>query len=240
MDDWPIVYQPVALAPNEDPADREFAAVARYPGDLALLNYLLQDLRVLVRRACKGEIDLRCQQIVSWDVHGLQRRTVVCDPDGLRTDQIVHMVGFFGDRRQVIDEPTLHRSEWSLIDEFVNHPGILSYSSIELVDNYWANLVVHLDPADRETWRHCPAHVRAVMDVAPYVYHGVRIHNGCIAGGVVGSATVTIESTKYWDYDVTPVWHAVRRIPGGTTRATNRVIAGQGRPTPGSSRSTPA
>ena len=220
-----MVYQPVLLAPDEDPEGRDFAAVARYPGDLALLNYLLQDLRVLIRRACKGEIDLRRRQIITWDVHGLQRRTVVCDPEGLRSDRIVQVVGFFGDRRDIIDESSLDRSEWSLIDEFVNYPGILSYSSIELVDNYWANLVVHLDPADRESWRHSSAHIRAVSEVAPNVYHGVRIHNGCIPGGIVGSETVTIESTKYWDYDVSPVWHAVRSIPGGTSRVEDGVMA---------------
>lgn len=207
--------EPHQLSPDETVADHPITDVANYRGDIALLNYLLQDLRVLVRRYDKGEIDLVPHQVLIWDVHGLQRRTVVCDPAGLRGTAEVQIVGFFGDRRLDADQPTIEESELDLITELRSFPGMLSYSSVELVDHYWANLVVHRNPTDREDWRGSAVHVHAVDHIAPRAYHGVRIHNGCITDGICGRETVVLESTKYWDYDVEPTWHALRRLPGG-------------------------
>lgn len=206
---------PPILGPNEQVPDHPVAATSHYWGDIALLNYLLQDLRALIRRHQKREIDLEPQQVLRWNVHGLSRRTVICDPLGLTGGQQVQVVGFFGERRANADLESIGADEIDLIDEFVRYPGILSYSSIELVDHYWANLVVHLDPQDREAWRSSEIHRQAVNDIAPGAYHAVRIHNGFIRDGVPGSTTVVIESTKYWDYDTDPVWHAIRVLPGG-------------------------
>jgi len=205
------------LAPNESIAEHPITDVANYRNDIALLDYLLQDLRVLIRRSTKGEIVLTPQQVITWDVHGLERRTVICDPSGLEGARTVQIVGFFGDRRNPADEDAVMASELDLIAEFASYPGILSYSSVELVDHYWANLVVHRSPTDREDWRGSETHKYAVDHVAPAAYHGVRIHNGRIADGICGRGSVILESTKYWDYDVAPTWHASRLLPGGET-----------------------
>lgn len=209
--------EPIRLGPNDEVDEHPVTDTGAYERDIALLNYLLQDLRALTRRGARGEIEMRPEQVITWEVHGLARRTVVCDPAGLRDETDAQMVGFFGDRRADADRPTIEASEMELIGEFPDHPGILAYSSAELVDGYWANLVVHREPDDRETWRASRAHVHAVERIAPMAYHNVRIHNGFIPGGVTGSRTVVIESTKYWDYDVSPTWHAIRVLPGGET-----------------------
>ncbi len=73
-------------------------------------------------------------------------------------------------------------------------------------------------------------HVDAVDRVAPATYHSVRIHNGCIKGGVIGSETVRIETTKYWDYDTDPVWHAIRVLPGGAAETIESPSAELGTP----------
>ena len=203
------------LSAQEVVPDHLFADPRHYASDIALLNYLLQDLRAMTRRCLKGELDLAPQQLHTWQVHGLERRTVTCDPVRLCSYDDVQIVGFFGDRRRPTDQALIDESDLDLIAEFVHHPGLLSYSSIELVDHYWANLVVHSHPGDREQWRSSQAHQHAVEHVAPNAFHSVRIHNGCVPGGAPGSNTVIIESTKYWDYDVTPTWHAARTLPGG-------------------------
>lgn len=206
---------PEVLTPAEVNGDHEISCTSHYKRDIPLLNYLLQDLRVLMRRYVKDEIAIDPHQVFSWDVHGLERRIVVCDPQAVIDETDVHIVGFFGDRRLRTDQNQIDASETDLISEFVNYPGILSYSSIELVDHYWANLVVHQRAEDREAWRGSEAHKHAVDTVAPQAYHGVRIHNGCVRGGVTGSQPVFIESTKYWDYDVSPTWHAYRELGDG-------------------------
>ncbi|MGI9623527.1 MAG: hypothetical protein ACR2PK_11875 [Acidimicrobiales bacterium] len=212
----PARFDPVQLSTDESPTGHPFADVRLYHSDLALLNYLLQDLRVLARRAAKGELVLTAFEPVLWKVHDLKRRTVVCDPERLLQPANFRMVGFFGDRRDEAGK-LLDETELDVIGEFPSYPGILSYSSVELVNNQWANLVVHLQSTDREEWRHSDVHISAAEELAPQAYHNVRIHNGCIRGGVIGSETVVIEMTKYWDYDTPDLWHAERVLPGGAT-----------------------
>ncbi|MDG2025617.1 MAG: hypothetical protein P8J50_00740 [Acidimicrobiales bacterium] len=208
---------PHLLGPNDEVEDHPITTTANYESDLALLNYLLQDLRALIRQARRGDVTLHDQQVINWEVHGLARRTVICDPARLMEIADVQLVGFFGDRRAEANKPVVDQSEFDLIDEFANYPGIMSYSSVELDDGYWANLVVHREPDDREAWRGSEVHRDAVDRVAPMAYHGVRIHNGCILDGVAGTQTAVLECTKYWDYDVEPTWHAIRTLPGGET-----------------------
>lgn len=210
----PRKYSAVTLASTEAPIRHPFADPGHYSGDLALLNYLLQDLRVLVRQAAAGHTGWANYNEIEWEVHGLQRRTVICDLDALLVGETRLAVGFFGDRRAASPGIDVDRTELDVVGEFRRFPGIISYSSIELVGDQWANLVVHQEPADRSDWRHSEVHINAAEQVAPGIYHNVRIHNGCIPGGPIGSGTVVIERTKYWDYDAEEVWHAIRELPG--------------------------
>ena len=213
----PQQLDPVVLDVDDAPVGHSFADPSCYDSDIALLGYLMQDLRVLARQLASGEREIRNFDHLEWEVHGLQRRTVICDADALVEPVARQMVGFFGDRRNDSGGWDVEEAELDVVAEFRSHPGIISYSSTELIGGQWANLVVHRRPDDRTEWRNSVVHVAAAEVVAPHIYHNVRIHNGCIPGGPVGSETVVIESTKYWDYDVTPTWHAFRQLPGGLT-----------------------
>ncbi len=216
-----IQMTPILLAPDDSPPGHPCASTKFYQSDLALLNYLLQDLRALVRKFVYGDIALTAYETLTWQVHGLRRRTVVCDPLGLARPTQVSIVGFFGDRRPESDNGPVEEVELGLLAEFRNYPGILSYSSVELVDKHWANLVVHRKPADREAWRSSEVHRHAAEEMAPQIYRSVRINNGSLVDGVIGSETITIESTKYWDYDCIPTWHGLRTLPGIATPTTD-------------------
>ncbi|MGI9597416.1 MAG: hypothetical protein ACR2QK_14730 [Acidimicrobiales bacterium] len=213
----PVRHDPIHLALDESPVDHPSAGIRHYLPDLALLNYLLQDLRALLRRAAADQLTLSPHQEITWFVHGLKRRTVICDPAALLVPGDVLIVGFCGDRRSTGEAAGVDHAELDVIAEFPDYPGILSYSSVELVDNQWANLVVHTSPTDRREWRHGKVHIRAAEELAPLVYHNVRIHNGGIRNGPIGSDTVAIVTTKYFDYDCDPMWHAERVLPGGAS-----------------------
>ncbi len=220
--DRPRVWDPVELGPLDDPPDHPIAAIWLYENDLDLLGYLLQDLRALIRLGARGDVGIQPYRKITWSVHGLQRRTVVCNPAELYQQRDVRIVGFFGDRNPADVDSGIDHVELDLVSQFRNYPGILAYSSTELVDDQWANLVVHESAADREAWRHCPAHRHAVDFVSPRAYLGVRIHNGYLPGGVIGCGSVVLESTKYWDFTTTPTWHARRVLPGGATGTVRR------------------
>lgn len=219
---------PIELGPTDDPPDHPIAGIWLYESDVSLLAYLLQDLRAAVRLASRGDLTFEPYRSMMWRVHGLQRRTVICRPEPLFLFGDAQFVGFFGDRRADSADSGIDDIELDVVGQFVNYPGILAYSSIELVDDQWANLVIHESPDDREQWRTCPVHKTAVEMVSPKAYTGVRIHNGHIPGGVIGTAAAVLECTKYWDFEVTPVWRARRNLPGGATGTVRRPAAGPG------------
>lgn len=207
----------VELGPYEAVLSRPCTDVSLYAPDLDLMAYMLQDLRTLLRSHDVGKTELVAHRPKVWEVHGLRRRTVVCEPHQIRARDTVSIVGFFGDRRRDISYESLDAIDVRLLDEFRSYPGILSYSSIELADDYWANLVVHAEPADREVWRTSHAHLNAV-ELSPRLYASVRIHNGHLPGGVTGNRAIEIDRTKYWDYDCDPPWRALRVFDPPLTR----------------------
>lgn len=204
-----IEVEPIRLDPDQGVPEHPNTCPTLYGPDLDLMAYMLQDVRSLLRASAVGKTELIAHRATIWTVHGLRRRTVVCEPVEILRRDTVCVVGFFGDRRTDLPHDSVDAIDVSLLDEFRSYPGILSYSSIELADDYWANLVVHAEPADREAWRTSRAHLNAV-DLSPQLYSSVRIHNGHIVGGVTGNRAVSLDSTKYWDYETDPVWRAIR------------------------------
>ncbi len=215
----PVRYSPVRLHTDENPADHACADIRHYEADLALLNHLLHDLRILLLRAKAGELVLRPYEVSNWHEDGLRRRIVMCDPATLLEGTDVLIVGFLGNRRSTAKAQAIDEFDIDVISEFRRYPGILSYSSTERVPKQWANLVVHQEVGDREAWRHSAVHIEAAEVLSPVVYHSVRIHNGRLRGGPIGDGSLTVELSKYWDYDSDPTWHAVRTLPGGITSA---------------------
>ena len=218
----PVRYSPVRLRTEENPADHPCADIRHYESDLALLNHLLGDLRALLRRAGTGELVLRPYEVRTWYEDGLRRRIVMCDPEALLGGTDVLIVGFLGNRRSTAEAQAIDEFDIDVISEFRQYPGILSYSSTERMPKQWANLVVHQEVGDREAWRHSAVHIEAAEVLSPVVYHSVRIHNGRLRGGPTGSGSLTVELSKYWDYDSDPMWHAIRTLPGGITSADHR------------------
>ena len=214
----PVRYSPVLLRADANPDDHPCADIRHYEADLAILNYLLEDLRALLHRAMTSETVLRPYQILSWTEDGLRRRVVMCNPDTLLQNPDALIVGFLGNRRATDEANVIDEFDFDVIAEFRQYPGILSYGSMELSPNQWANLVVHREVGDREAWRRSPVHIEAAQELSPRVFHSVRIHNGRVSGSITGGG-VRVEITKYWDYDSDPSWHAVRTVPGGITNA---------------------
>ena len=138
--------------------------------------------------------------------------TLLGDTDGL-------IVGFLGNRRSTAEAQAIAEFDIDVISEFRQHPGILSYRSMERTPKQWANLVVHQEVGDREAWRHSAVHIEVAEMLSPVVYHSVRIHNGRLHGGPIGDGSLTVELSKCWDYDSDPVWHAVRTLPRGLASA---------------------
>jgi quinol monooxygenase YgiN len=200
------------LAPDQSVRGRPFTSPTLYERDLQILTYMLEDMRGLMGELYEGTLSIRPFEPVYWRVHGLGRRMVLCDPMRLGERRDICVVGFFGERHFGPDTAALEKADAAVVLEFRDYPGILSYSSMQLPDDNWANLVLHTVPEDREAWRGGETHKRVVAELAPIHYRTVRIHNGTLRGGLTGGKAITIERTKYWDYRRPKVWQAVREL----------------------------
>lgn len=200
------------LAVDQSIRRRPFTSVGLYDRDRSVLSYMLEDIRAMLGEMDDGAITVTSFQPIEWLVHGLKRRTILTDPMRLHAREDVCVVGFFGERHVGRDGTPLEEANAEIVLEFQNYPGILCYSSMELADGNWANLVLHDVPEAREYWRASQAHAKAARELSPLFYRTVRIHNGTLTGGVLGGKQILIERTKYWDFRTARVWHAVREL----------------------------
>jgi len=145
-------------------------------------------------------------------VGGLTHRLLICNFERLRFHPGLCVVGFFAERRTDVDIWPLEEANSEIVSEFAGYPGILSYSSVELPDGHWANMVLHDDPVDTQFWRQSKLHTQAVEMLSPRHYFNVRIHNGRLTAGVFGRPSIVINKTKYFDYTGPSEWRAERVI----------------------------
>lgn len=118
------------------------------------------------------------------------------------------IVGFFGRIRGDYPMDHLMQVDDALVAQFPLARGLVAYCSLERGPGQWGNLAIFDTAADRSAWSEVPNHDQAV-ELAPLCYHHIRLHLGRLAGGLI-----TIETTRYIDYDSQPTWKAKRRVVG--------------------------
>ena len=207
-----VTSEAVALGPNEAVFNRPFTAVELLDADVGILRGMLRDLRRVLEESDSGDREFESLQRIVWRVDGLTRRLLICDEKKLRNHLALCVVGFFAERRRDIDVSPLEEANTAIIGEFAKYPGILSYSSVELADGHWGNLVLHDDPIDKDYWRRSELHVSAVETLSPAHYKNVRIQNARLTDYLMGHPTFKITKTKYFDYSGDDGWRAERTL----------------------------
>lgn len=180
--------------------------------DLVVLHSILTDVRQIVVEVEEGIRDVAPYQKLAWRVGGLTHRLLLCDVERVRAHPGLCVVGFFAERREEVDIWPLEEANSELVSEFVNYPGILAYSSVELARGHWANMVLHDDPVDTSFWRQSRMHARAVETLSPKHYFNVRIHNGRLTASLFDRPSIEIYRTKYYDYSGPEEWRAEREL----------------------------
>src|SRR5262245_57344155 len=149
----------VHLGAHEVASVRPFTAPARSAADLAVVRAMAAGLRHLLSQPLPpSPRPLVC---APPDPAGRQHRAIVCDERHLRAARDLAFVGFFAVKRPEADPAALTAADDELILEFPRHPGILSYSSLELADGNWGNLIVLDPPETRDHWRTSERHAWA-------------------------------------------------------------------------------
>jgi hypothetical protein len=198
------------LAPWETAEGRGFTDPARTAVDLAALGVML----AAVRRVVGASAGRRPLVVEAREADGRRHRTIVCDDRRLRDGRDLRWVGFFGVKRRDVDATPLTVRDDELVREFPAHPGVLSYSSLELGDGDWGNLILLDGDEAREHWRAGERHAHAARELAPRHYTDVRLHQGVLPGGVGTGGPVVLCRTKYYDYREPAIWRAEREWAG--------------------------
>ncbi len=170
--------------------------------DLVLLGYMAQKIYFtlyLLDQSAGTSQPLRYSSEVGQK-HTL--RLAIYRPQELLLNSDLAFVGFVSGKqkpgsRRVVEE--IHRVDKKLIDELVSVPSILSYSSLELRDGNWCNLVLLSDASAKTHFRNTQMHAYAAYELAPRYYEWVRLHHGIMSGGLARNEMI-LQKTRYYRF----------------------------------------
>jgi hypothetical protein len=202
----------IPLAYDELVSDRPFTDPAQNAEDLGLIRAILAVVRTVLRQPLEWPeppAPLVLRRVGEQD---RLVRLVFCRQAALNAAEDLYLVGFFGQKRLEKDRTLINAVDEDLIHEFSLHPGILSYSSFELSDGNYANLVLIRPESARDHWRTSAKHTYAAHELAPEYYTCVRLHNGLLPGGLWSGGEPRLVRTKYYDFSGLQSWLAVREL----------------------------
>lgn len=150
------------------------------------------------------------------DEAGWQKRVFTVQPRYFREAEGLTAVGFFGQRRQAADPALvtkIRETGEQMLDALMELPGMVSYCSMLLADAFnYANLVLLVSEQSVAVWRQNATHQHVNAFVSPDYYANVRIYNGLLLRGARDRCRLQLHRVKYWDYQETPTWRAVRLL----------------------------
>ena len=179
-------------------------------GDLAVVAHMVEVLYFSIRHAPSagatrqtGEApDMRVSIVRCTAPGGGEHRLRVQDAEGLRDATSMPLVAFIGKRRLTLPPALgdhLALVDQRLVAELAMEPDLLSYSSMELPDGNWANLVVFRRVRGTAALRNSCTHRHASTHLAPQVFHWIRLHHGLLTRDTSGWR-VLLQRTRYYAY----------------------------------------
>lgn len=200
------------LGPADIIADRPFTHPDHIFADRLVLRYLIDQLCLIWEKQQPGAPSTQPLILRQQEPDGRQYRTIITGLQRLLPPNALTVVGFFGHKSNNGRLSAMEEVDAGLVAELPSHPDLLNYSTLELTNGDFGNLVLFANPQAKDHWGSSKMHARAVKNLAPIHYESVRIYNGTLHGGIVASNTLRLTCVKYYDYQEEPVWQAVRMV----------------------------
>lgn len=200
------------LGPDDVLSDRPFTDAANTRREVDVMRHMLAEERQRAR--AWGDREPGFHIVREHDPEGHRHLIVVPDTRRLSESEDLTAVGFFGSPRDDVDHGVLFTLEDELIERMSHYgeAGLLSYYDVELVKGEYGNLILFATPDVPPEWYRDQVHRRAV-EVSPGHYHHVRLHKGSIRGRLLDGGDITIERTKYFDFDTgNGTWFGLREF----------------------------
>lgn len=207
------------LSPFDIVHERMFTHPEKSREDMLVLQFMIHRLVYFLSPPNKLPNHFRLD-ITEDD--GRHHRLVITDTQTLLSRTSLTVVGFFGQKRPIIDHAPLNTADEDLIQEFYRYPGLLSYCTLELEtgSNEYGNLVLFRDEDAKAAWHQNSQHAQMVHDLAPKHYDSIRLHNALLTTPITASpAKPILLRTKYYQFQKHDVWQAIREFPAESTSA---------------------
>lgn len=208
----PIITNYLRLSEAEFVPERPFTHPDNNAQDLAHLQSMAEKLAHLLSQS--GAIPAQPRPYVLYleEADGRRLRVALARPEELLFCTELMIVGFCGHKWPEADRAALDAVDAELLAEFMQHPHLLSYSSLEVEGGNWRNLVLFSQAQGIGHWAISARHADAVQNLAPLYYQNIRLHNGVLPGGLLAGQKLLLTRTKYFDYQDQPFWWAVREL----------------------------
>ena len=175
-------------------------ASAQKRQDAEIVRYMRERLYAYVSLIDARMTSGTGQMIYLREPQNHQHRVVLLNMPVLQASDALTFVAFFGEKRADADAATLDALDHELIREFHAFPHLISYSSLELADGSWANLVLMSSPEGIMRWAESQRHQDAAHHVAPTCYRSIRLHRGTLNTGIAPSGQITFARTKHFAF----------------------------------------
>jgi hypothetical protein len=155
--------------------------------DLVILRHMAQRIHVTLHLLDQPVSKLLPLLYYSEERHRRTHRIAIYQPGELPLTSSIAFVGFVSGKRKPTSPPVvneIHVVDKKLIAQLVGIPGILSYSSLELRDGNWCNLVLLSDANAKIHVKNTDTHAYAAYQLAPSYYDWIRLHHGIMPRGL--------------------------------------------------------
>jgi hypothetical protein len=184
------------LDENSPPGDEE------YKQDIVILKYMAQ--RIYITLYLLDEPTDSSLPLLYYleEGHKYTHRIAIYSPQASLLNNKLDFVGFISRKLQPEDSQVIEEIrtvDKKLIVELINTPGLMSYSSLELRDGRWCNLVLFSDPEAKMHLKQSETHMYAAYQLSPRYYDWVRLHNGIMPGGLARNELL-LQKTKFYQF----------------------------------------
>lgn len=170
--------------------------------DLVVLRYMAQRVAVTLRSLSQETSTARPVLYYLDERRKRTHRMAIYNPEELLLHNELAFVGFVSGKLKPLRPSIaadLRIMDRKLVAELVNTPGLLSYSSLELHDGNWCNLVLLNDVEVKIRLKNAATHQYAAYELAPGCYEWIRLHNGYMPAGLAGNEML-LQKTRYYTY----------------------------------------
>ncbi len=202
------------LSPDEKAPNYSFSDCENNEQDLLLLQGILRNIHKSILQPAKT-ITLSPMTYNYINERGFKYRIIIYNFQQLIIDQPLLFVGFISKKKQSISpeiEQMIAKMDKTLVKELAETPSLLSYSSLELPDGNWANLVLFNNEEGKEHVKTNSNHMYAAFHVGPQYYEWIRLHNGILSNGIYTKNNFFLKKTNYYFFRKNSFWFATRNL----------------------------